>query len=112
MRKLIGLLLAFAFILPAHAAVQTLQITIGASTTRISTTPLYCSWILFQDNTSADSMRVGDSTTSSTKGTKLLAGGSWQTPVKAAPAMFNLANWWVNGTQNDVIDVTCDQVNY
>lgn len=98
----------------ADAKVQTIQVTIGASATQVSTVNLYCRWVVFQNNAAA-SMRLGDSTVSSTKGILLAGGspgGSFTTPKKNDPEAVNLANWWVAGTQNQVLDVTCEQVAF
>jgi len=91
-------------------ALHILQVTIGAASTQISTTPKPAKQVIVQNNAS-HSCRVGDSTVSSTKGALLnasagagLGGGT----VNAGPFQAyntNLIEWWINGTQNDVIDV-------
>src|ERR1019366_1790047 len=51
--KVLGAVIVLALILlplQARAAVTTYQITIGAANTQISTTALYCNWVVFQDN--------------------------------------------------------------
>jgi hypothetical protein len=43
----------------ANAAVTTIQVTIGAGTTRLSTSTIACTWVAFQDN-ATHTMRIGD----------------------------------------------------
>lgn len=114
MRKaLYGSLLFLLALVPSQAAVQTVQVTIGASATQVSTTKLYCRWVAFQNNTAADSMRLGDSAVTTSRGVKLLPSGSFFIPPKDTPGeITNLNNWYVAGVQNDVLDVLCDVVNY
>jgi len=105
------LLLALCLPHMANAAPNTIQVTIGASATPISATNLYCRSFVVQNN-AAHTIRVGDSTTTTSKGTQVAAGASasWL-PVPNSTA-YNLSQWYIAGTQNDVIDVTCDQVNF
>lgn len=95
----------------ANAAPNTIQVTIGASATPISATNLYCQSFVVQNN-AAHVIRVGDSTTSTTKGTQVTVGSSVSWLPTSPAAAYNLAQWYIAGTQNDVIDVTCDQKNF
>lgn len=101
---LLGLLLCGS----AHTvSVVTLQTTIGAATTEVSTTDIYATQITFQDN-ATHTMRVGDKNTSSTHGALLSAGspgGSATFSVPSSGKALNLADFYVAGTQNDVLDV-------
>ena len=109
MKQLLGLLMILACVIPADAVVRTFQVTIGAAATQVSTVNIYCNWVAFQNNTTADAMRIGDSTVTASRGIKLLAGGSFFTPPLAQPAATtNLATWYVQGTPSDVIDIACD----
>ena len=101
----------------AWAGPLTFQVTIGASATQLSTTNLYCSaWII--QNNAAHNFRFGDSTTTTSKGTVLASGspgGSYTTTASAngtQPAPDNLSQWYVAGTNGDVVDVTCKVVNF
>lgn len=89
----------------AWAKVVTLQVTIGAGVTPvISSGNISCQWVAFQNNGATNAMRIGDASISSTRGIKLLAGGAfYQSPP--TPKNFNLAGWYVQGTQGDVIDI-------
>jgi hypothetical protein len=109
-RILAGFLLAFAA--HTYAAVTTLQVTIGAATTQVSTTPIYCTWVVFQDN-ATHNMYIGDVNTSSSRGLQLLPGGGsfYQGPLPTGGAT-NLADWYVAGTQNEVLNVVCRMVNF
>lgn len=114
--RILGVFVLFAlFALPAIASPDTFQVTIGAAATQISSTNLYCSSWTIQNN-AAHSIRFGDSTVTSSKGLLLAAGtpgGSFTSPASrngSQPAPDNLSQWYIAGTQNDVIDVTCDQV--
>ena len=111
------MVLLLALAVPAWAGPTTFQVTIGATATQISTTHLYCSaWII--QNNAAHNIRFGDSGTTSSKGTVLASGspgGSYTTTASmngSQPAPDDLSQWYVAGTQNDVVDVTCKQVNF
>lgn len=116
--KILGVLVLFALLsIPAWAGPKTFQVTIGASATQISTTHLYCSaWII--QNNAAHNIRFGDSTVTSSVGTALVSGtpgGSYTTTASAngtQPTPDDLSQWFIAGTQNDVIDVTCKVVNF
>jgi len=80
-RFLIALLLAVS--VAANAQPKIIQVTVGASTTRLSTVLVSCRWIVIQNN-AANTMHIGDATASSTAGIKLLATGSfYQGPLPA-----------------------------
>lgn len=85
--------------------VKTLQVTIGAATTQVSATSIQAKQVLFQNN-AANAMRVGDSNTSSSRGAKLLPNsvGTLNAGFLAMGAT-DLSQWYVNGTQNDVLDI-------
>lgn len=85
--------------------IHTLQVTIGAATTQITTSDIPARQVLVQNNSTHD-IRLGDSNTSSSRGAVLKASsigsanfGSYQFE------QINLNQLYVNGTQNDVVDV-------
>lgn len=85
---------------------RTMQVTIGAGVTRFTTSDIYCVQVIAQNN-AAHSMRVGDSSTTSSMGA-LLASGSPGGSINLGPHdanRENLKDWFVAGTQNDVLDV-------
>jgi len=89
-----------------NPGVHTLQVTIGASVTSISTTSLPVHQVMFQNN-STHVMRLGDSLTTASRGAQLAAGspgGSINAGTFQAQ-QTNLNQWFVAGTQNDVVDV-------
>lgn len=113
MKRLIALLLLSV---SALAAPVTLQVTLGASATQISTTTLRCSaWII--QNNATHNIRFGDSTVTTSKGVVLASGspgGSYTTTGSmngSQPVPDDLSQWYIAGTNGDVIDVTCKQVN-
>ena len=111
MRKSLAALLSLGLLAPlALAAPTNFAITIGSSTTQVSTTKIQCNWVQFQNNASHNEA-IGDSTTTVTTGIVLTAGGStfYEQPQKAG-LYVNLANWYVAGTQNDVLNIVCDVV--
>lgn len=82
---------------------KTYQVTIGAAATQFSTTNISVRQVIVQNNGS-NTMRIGDAAVSTTRGAKLLAGGSLNLgPFTDHPE--DLKNWWVAGTQNDVVDI-------
>lgn len=89
--------------------IQTLQVTIGAAPTRLIVVgaSVACKWFTFQNN-AAHTMRLGDSNVSSSRGLALNAQGSFYTQSGSAPGSSNLASWFVQGTQNDVLDIIYD----
>lgn len=83
------------------------QVTIGASATQVTTLDLKARQIIFQ-KTSANACRVGDKLVSSTRGLSLVASGAAGSMVSFGPfpdACLNLRDYWVQGTQNDIVDV-------
>lgn len=84
------------------------QVTLGAAATQLSTISAPCRQVIVQNN-AAHSMRVGDSTVSSTKGVFLstVAGGGGGSLNFGAMIFYgvNLMDLYVFGTQNDVVDV-------
>jgi nanoRNase/pAp phosphatase (c-di-AMP/oligoRNAs hydrolase) len=86
-----------------------LQITLGAGATQISATKVGIRQLMIQNN-AAHSCRVGDSTVSTTKGIELVTqsgggGGSINAGAFNINNVTNLNEWYIIGTQNDVIDV-------
>lgn len=90
-------------------AVHSFQVTIGAGTnTRVWATDLYAKQAVFQNNDAAD-MRVGGSEVTSSVGMKLYAathGSVSVLPMNAYPQALNLKEWFVAGTNGQVLDVT------
>lgn len=89
------------------SSIHTLQVTIGASTTQVATgNGPYGRQVFFQNN-AAHTMRIGDIKTSATRGVLLASGspgGSWT--IGPSADRIDLSTFYVNGTQNDVLDVT------
>jgi hypothetical protein len=113
----ISLFMALFQAASCFAAPVSIQVTIGASATQISATNLYCSaWII--QNNAGHNIRFGASNVTSSFGTLLASGapgGSYTSTGQmdgSQPVPDNLAQWYIAGTQNDVIDVTCKQVNF
>jgi len=87
-------------------AIHTMQVTIGASATQISTFSIPVQQVIFQNN-QTHTMRIGDNLTSSTRG-GLLASGAPGGSLNVGALTFNkcdLQQFFVAGTQNDVLDV-------
>lgn len=93
-------------------ALKTLQVTLGSGArTQLSSTRIPCRQVIVQNN-ATHFMRVGDSTTTTSIGALLNAstganqgGGS----VNIGPFQAyntDLSEWYVAGTQNDLVDVT------
>ena len=87
------------------------QVTIGAANTALSATRTPCYQVIVQNNQTHD-MRVGDSTISSSKGILLSQSGDTgvgrigSVTFGPFPALnIELSQIFVNGTQNDVVDV-------
>lgn len=83
-----------------------LQVTIGAAATQFTTSDIPIRQIIVQNN-ATHSMRIGDASVSSTKGA-LLASGSPGGSINLGPFYDepdNLKNFWVSGTQNDLVDI-------
>jgi hypothetical protein len=112
-KAVMGAVLMFAVLCAqAHAAVTTLQVTVGAGVTQVSTTSLQCTWVVFQNN-ATHVMRIGDANTTSSKGIVLQAGGgSFYQGPKPTGGATQVSNWYVAGTNTDVLDYTCDVVNF
>lgn len=91
------------------ADVVTVQATIGSGTNTqvFAGGSLPCKWIEFQNNT-ADVMRIGDSSTSSTRGLQLQPGVTFMEPPLQQPNTYDLSKWYVAGTTGDKLDVACE----
>jgi hypothetical protein len=90
-------------------AITTLQVTISGKT-RISATKQYARWITFQNNAAAV-MRVGDVNTSSSQGISIASGGSnFTPPLGDVSSLSDLSQWYVVGTDTQVLDVVYDSV--
>lgn len=110
MKRLI-LALALFCAAPAFADVQNFQVTIGASgNTRVTpgNADFQCRWVMFQNN-ATHNMRIGDNTTSGTRGMQLQPNAWFFVPVSpVAPFTETLSRWYVAGTAGDVLDITCE----
>lgn len=84
---------------------KSLQVTIGAAVTQFTTADIPVRHVIVQ-NTAAAVMRVGDASTTSSIGLSLAAAS---TPVTIAGPYEshndNLKNFWVAGTNTQVLDV-------
>lgn len=109
--KALGVFLLFVLVaLPLSAAPKNFAVTIGASTTQVSTTKVQCNWVVFQNN-AANNMAIGDSTTTITTGTLIYSGGgSFYQNTEKSGLYVDLSKWYVAGTQNDVLNIVCDVV--
>jgi hypothetical protein len=85
---------------------KTLQVTIGAAVTQFTALDIPVRQVWVQNNGGTNTMRVGDVNTSSTVGIKLSTNSS---PISVCGPFNdhadNLKDFWVAGTQNDVLDV-------
>ncbi len=115
MKQILAALALLCALTSANAAVMTIQVTIGASATQVSAAQVECRWVVFQDNAS-HAIHIGDAAVSSTRGIQLASGspgGSFTiNPTSQTNAAIDLRTWYIAGTQNDVIDVVCDTVQY
>jgi hypothetical protein len=87
--------------------VHTLQVTIGASTTQVSTTSVPIKQLFIQNN-AAHTIRVGDINTTSSRGALISSGspgGSITSGAFGIQQATDLNQWFINGTNGDVIDV-------
>lgn len=96
----------------AHAAVKTLQVTLGSGNTSILSAGAHLNtrWFTIQNN-AAHTVRIGDTNISTTRGILLQAGpagGSFYVAPDPAGSGRDLGGWFINGTSGDVIDVIYD----
>jgi hypothetical protein len=88
-----------------------IQVTIGAAATQVTTAHIYAAVVLAQKNT-ANNCRIGDSTVTTSKGIVVPAGNTTpQPPVTIARSDNRISLWeyFVAGTQNDVVDILYEQ---
>ena len=87
-------------------SIKLLQVTIGAAATQVSATSVPVRSVTFQNN-AAHSCRVGDSTVTSSKGILIAQGTPGGSNFTGTGNQYNtdLNEWWIAGTQNDVIDI-------
>ena len=90
-----------------------LQVTIAASDTAQPIIPanpngtpnsIYFQFALFQNNGTSGTMRLGDSSVSTTKGIVIQKTGSLESSLPLQYA-GTLNEWYVVGTQGDVLDI-------
>jgi len=102
------ILVAAALFLPlqAHAAVKTMQVTIGAGNTAVLSPGAHLNaiWMLFQNN-AAHVMRIGDANISTTRGLSVATPGGAFYVGPATGVGRDLGSWYVNGTAGDVLDI-------
>ena len=86
--------------------IHTLQVTIGAGVTQVTTSDLPAREIIFQNN-AAHVVRVGDAQVSSSRGVQLASGspGGSLTVGPMTDRTLNLNQFYLAGTNGDVIDV-------
>jgi hypothetical protein len=86
-------------------ALKTLQVTLGAGATQVTTSDIPARQVIVQNNAAAD-CRVGDSNVSATRGAKLLSASNGS--VNFGTMQFqniNLNQIFIFGTNTNVIDV-------
>jgi hypothetical protein len=84
-----------------------IQLTLGSGTnTQVTTQNIYASIVVFQNN-AANNMRIGDNTTTSSKGITLASGspGGSATLQIFPPRGTLLSSYYVAGTAGQVIDI-------
>lgn len=84
-----------------------LQVTLGSSATQVSPqgTGVNCTIIDFQNN-AAHNVRLGDSTVTTSRGLLITSGSEYHLQDGRVHA---LSQYYLAGTQGDVIDVGCQQ---
>lgn len=90
-------------------AVTTMQVTLSGAT-QVSATKILARWVEFQNNAAA-SMRLGDANVTSSRGISLLAGGGFfAPPTSDISQVHDLSQYYVVGTDTQVLDVVYDEV--
>lgn len=84
---------------------KTLQVTLGASATQITASSTTCVVVVVQNN-ATHNVTFGDNTITASKGVLLTPGASLTLYSTKGVA---LSQYYLFGTQNDVIDVGCQQ---
>lgn len=82
---------------------QILQVTLGSGATQVSSNPTSFQFITIQNN-SANTIRVGDATVSSSQGISIAAGSyhDFSFPQQYAS---DLSEWYIAGTSGNVVDI-------
>jgi hypothetical protein len=85
---------------------QTLQVTLLATATQLSTSRQAVQAIIFQNN-ATHIVRIGDVNVSATRGIALAPASAGDVGTFAPPIDYttDLTEWWLFGTAGDVIDV-------
>ena len=90
-------------------AVTSLQVTLSG-VTQVSATKIPCRWVQFQNNAAAN-MRLADVNVSATQGILLSAsGGFFAPPTSDISAVHDLSQYYVKGTDTQLLDVVFDKV--
>lgn len=84
----------------------TLQVTLTAAATQLSTNQRMAQALIFQNN-AAHIVRIGDSQVSATRGYSLAPASAGDSLPASFPLEYatDLTEWWIFGTAGDVIDV-------
>lgn len=90
-------------------AVISLQVTLSG-VTQVSATKILARWVQFQNN-AAGAMRLADASVSSTRGLTLAAAGGFFAPTTSdISQVHDLSQWYVKGTDSQLLDVVFDKV--
>ena len=90
-------------------AVKSLRVTLSGAT-QVSATSIKARWVVFENNAAAV-MSLSDANVAAGQGIVLQAGGNNFAPPLGEQAMVhNLNQWYVVGTDTQVLDVVYDSV--
>ena len=90
-------------------AVTQLQVTLSGAT-QVSSTKILARWVVFANNAAAV-MGLGDASVSTTHGILLQAAGSMFCPPTCdISQIHDLSQWYVKGTDAQILDVIFDKV--
>ena len=90
-------------------AVTMLQVTISGKT-QVSATKLLARWVSFCNNAAHD-MKIADTNVSSTHGAPIAANGNFYSPPTSdVSQVHDLSQYFLAGTDNDILDVVFDKV--
>lgn len=109
-KRLLRAVLSLVLLAPGIAdavAIHTMQVTLGAGATQLTTSPIFVRQVIFQNN-ATHTVRVGDAAVTSSRGALLIAGpggGTMNLGENTTGGEIDLSTFWLVGTNTDVIDV-------
>ena len=85
--------------------IRSMQVTIGAAATQVTTVRTPAKQVIVQNNDADDAIRVADASADDDVGLAVAKGGGSVTFGPFPTYDLDLQNFWIAGTESNVVDV-------